>query len=384
MKIALITDGVMPYVLGGMQRYSTMLAQEFVKQGVELHLFHTVRNRNLEADAGKLKGMEEWLKNSVHAHFIPFPEESKLPGHYIRELHVYSQKALARFREVCADCDFIYAQGLTGLAFAEARKNGSLRIPVGVNVHGYEMFQYAANTRERIAHYMLRPSFSRLNRNADYVFSFPGKIRAIVENKLNVPPSRILEIPNAVGDDWLLTDARVASGKCRFLFVGRYERRKGIEELAGAIRSFRDPHVEFHFVGPIEKEKQLPDVRCIYHGKVTETHALKALYDRCDVLLCPSYAEGMPTVILEAMSRGLAIIATDVGATAEVVSEKNGILLDSPSIDRIADAIQEISRVTPEAMLAMKRCSLNKIRAYTWDMISRRIIDSIKLIIDSQ
>ena len=51
------------------------------------------------------------------------------------------------------------------------------------------------------------------------------------------------------------------------------------------------------------------------------------MYDSCDILLCPSYSEGMPNVILEAMSRGLAIIATNVGAIRLLVSEDNGVLL---------------------------------------------------------
>ena len=43
----------------------------------------------------------------------------------------------------------------------------------------------------------------------------------------------------------------------------------------------------------------------------------------------PKLFEGMPNVILEAMSRGLAIIATDVGAICDMVCDKNGILLEN-------------------------------------------------------
>ena len=49
--------------------------------------------------------------------------------------------------------------------------------------------------------------------------------------------------------------------------------------------------------------------------------------DNCDILICPSYSEGMPNVILEGMSRGLAIITTDVGANELLVSNENGKLI---------------------------------------------------------
>ncbi|MGB0418765.1 MAG: glycosyltransferase family 4 protein, partial [Opitutales bacterium] len=76
---------------------------------------------------------------------------------------------------------------------------------------------------------------------------------------------------------------------------------------------------EFVFIGPIPKEKQLDLPWVQYRGSVSDQDALKAELDQGDVLVCPSYSEGMPTVILEAMARGLAIVATDVGATCELV-----------------------------------------------------------------
>ena len=63
------------------------------------------------------------------------------------------------------------------------------------------------------------------------------------------------------------------------------------------------------------------------------------MYDSCDILICPSYSEGMPNVILEAMSRGLAIIATNVGAIRLLVSEDNGVLLQECKPNLIFDAI---------------------------------------------
>ena len=59
-------------------------------------------------------------------------------------------------------------------------------------------------------------------------------------------------------------------------------------------------------------------------------------------MVCPSYSEGMPNVILEAMARGLAIIATDVGAIAEMVDSTNGILMANNKSPLIMSSIMAI------------------------------------------
>ena len=51
--------------------------------------------------------------------------------------------------------------------------------------------------------------------------------------------------------------------------------------------------------------------------------------------MCPSYSEGMPNVIMEAMSRGLAIIATDVGAVSKLVDEENGWLINPRGLEKL-------------------------------------------------
>ena len=156
----------------------------------------------------------------------------------------------------------------------------------------------------------LRPVASRLCRDADWVLSFPGKIRAIVERRCGVRPEKIIETINAVDASWLVPD-RPAPGRIRrFVFVGRNERRKGMPELVEAMRGLSGEGLEFHFVGPIPEEQRLRRADVTYHGSITDTAALQSILDRSDVLLCPSWSEGMPTVVIEAMARGLAVIAT--------------------------------------------------------------------------
>ena len=377
MKIALITDGLHPYVLGGMQRHSTMLAQHLPAHGVELVVFHTAHCEAEIKAAQALDGFSESMKEQIQHVFVEYPQRGRLPGHYIRESRSYSERLLESYLAQEIECDFIYAQGLTGRAFIEAKKQGVGLPPIGVNCHGYEMFQRAASLRNKLEHLLLRRTFTQLTQQADTVFSFSGKIREIVEARLGISPEKIIQVPNAIDASWLRSGPSPSFGKRRFIFLGRYERRKGIEELHAVLSAWQGPEIEFVFIGPIPKEQQLNLPWVEYRGSISGSAALQAELDQGDVLVCPSYAEGMPTVILEAMARGLAIIATDVGATRELVDAGNGHLIPTLTIEALQSALQEMSALSDQDLNAMKVASLRRVSQYTWEQVSQNTVQSI-------
>ncbi len=59
-------------------------------------------------------------------------------------------------------------------------------------------------------------------------------------------------------------------------------------------------------------------------GWISDQEKIEEIYRKSIVYILPSYNEGMPMSILEAMSYGLPIISTDVGSIPSVVNEKNG------------------------------------------------------------
>ena len=380
MKIALITDGLHPYVMGGMQRHSTMLAQHMAAHGVGLVVFHTAHSKSATDAAKALEGFPESVKTQVQHVFVEYPKRGRLPGHYIRESRSYSERLLESYREQGIECDFIYAQGLTGLAFIEAKKQGVRLPPLGVNCHGYEMFQRAASVRNKLEHLLLRQTFAQLTQQADYVFSFSGQIRNIVETRLGVSAEKIIQVPNAIDASWVRSRLSPTTGKRRFIFLGRYERRKGIEELHAVLSHWNGPEIEFVFIGPIPKEKQLDLPWVQYRGSISGSDALQAELDLGDVLVCPSYSEGMPTVILEAMARGLAIVATDVGATRELVDAGNGHLIPKLTIEVLQSALLAMSALSDQDLDAMKRASLSRVSNYSWEQVSLDTLQAIKRI----
>ena len=68
-----------------------------------------------------------------------------------------------------------------------------------------------------------------------------------------------------------------------------------------------------------------------------------ALLGKAAIFVLPSYAEGLPMALLEAMSCGTAVIATDVGGVAEVVeNEKNGLLVPPGDVRTLGWAINHL------------------------------------------
>ena len=62
----------------------------------------------------------------------------------------------------------------------------------------------------------------------------------------------------------------------------------------------------------------------------------------CDVLCLPSYAEGVPNVILEALASGRPVVSTQVGGVAEILSERAGKLVEPGEPQALASAIREV------------------------------------------
>lgn len=375
MRIALITDGMSPYALGGMQRHSRMLAEHLGKAGARVTVFHTVLDGGNASAASALAGFPTTLRDVVSNEFVPYPSARHYPGHYLVQEWRYSSACLRRYIDRGVDADFIYAQGLTGWTFLRWRRRRDRLPPIGVNTHGYEMFQRAATFRGTLQHALLRPAFKDVNLRADAVFSFSGKIRRLVEERIGVPSSRILEMPNGVEDAWIVDrPGEPQPGLRRFIFIGRHDRRKGLPELLLALGDLPPQGWSLDVVGPVPPSLQLdrPGVRFI--GAVSDASRLQGLIDGADCLLCPSHAEGMPTVVLESMARGLMVAATDVGATAELVDTSNGILLGSPDPREIAGAMRHVMGMSDGALMDCKRRSLQRVRSYSWSRVASQVI----------
>ena len=383
MHILLVTDGIYPFVLGGMQKYAYDLATALAGKGTRVTVVHCVPagQAGSEPQRPEFAHLDHRL---VDFRSVPFPAQGRWPGHYIRANKRYSAQVFALVKDLLPRVDVVYCQGFTGLSFIEARKSGALQVPVVVNLHGYEMFQQPPSFKTRMARGPLRSLASRVSLGADGVFNLGRHITGILRD-MGVPAERILECQSAMGTHWLVEEGAVHTQEERtFIFIGRDERRKGVQEIHEALRMLVGSGVQgwrFHFVGPMREQGRVNDPRVVYHGTVRGEDNIKALLAVADVLLCPSWSEGMPTVIMEAMACGNAVIVTDVGAAGRLV-EGNGWLLQRPDPKAIAQAMQEAIALPDAQLLALKRASVRRIReAFTWDRVVERKLHLLETVV---
>lgn len=370
MRILLLTDGIFPYVMGGMQKHSYYLAKFLAAEGVDVHVVHCTPD---PVDGTQEPAFAGWGPGRVTFQRHAFPAAGRWPGHYLRASRRYSQTIHAALRDRLTDFDLVYAQGFTGWAFLRA---GTGAVPLVINLHGYEMYQAPPSWKAWLGQAALRRLAREVSQGADAVFSFGGHISRILRG-MGVPPERILECPIGVERSWTEgVQVQPRTGPRTFVFLGRDERRKGIAELNRALAQLlagNGPAFRFHFIGPIAEHNRLSAPGIVYHGAIKEEARIRELLRASDVLVCPSFSEGMPTVIMEAMASGLAVIATDVGAVSQQVDSGNGWLLERPLPAAIRAAMEAAMELPVEELLRMKESSLEKVRArFTWERVIRR------------
>lgn len=379
MRIALITDGIWPYVLGGMQKHSYYLCKYLAQNEVFVDLVHfNSSNYNIS----NLEFFSDQEKKFITSIIVDFPKGSGLPGHYIRKSYLHSKLIFEVLEEKLSSYDFIYTKGFTGWYLIEQKKAGKINCAkIGVKFHGYEMFQRAPDFKIKFQHYLLLKSpVKKISKNADVVFSYGGKITEIIKS-IGVNNSNIIELPSGVESSIVAQAITPTLSKIKFLFLGRYERRKGIEELNNAILNLQNKNFEFHFVGPIPKNKQLRLENILYHGEIRDKSELNKHIKNCDVLVCPSWSEGMPNVILEAMANGLAVIATDVGATSVLVNDKTGWLIENCDAVKIKDCLLNVIKTNAREVDNRKNAALTLIKnEFVWEKLITKFISQIKSI----
>lgn len=135
-----------------------------------------------------------------------------------------------------------------------------------------------------------------------------------------------------------------------FLIITRLIRDKGIYEYVEAAKIIKRKHPKTRFlivgyldINPTaltkkELDKLLADGVVEYLGKLEDVRAVIA---QSSVYVLPSYGEGMPRSILEAMAMGRPIITTDVpGCRETVVDSKNGFLVPVKNVEKLSEAME--------------------------------------------
>lgn len=219
-------------------------------------------------------------------------------------------------------------------------------------------------------------------RRATKVF-FQNNDDAVLFRELRLlPPNLQVVVVNGSGIDLTsFQPAPLPPGPTRFLLVARMLSAKGIREFVAAARMMRAQHpdAEFHLVGGLDSNPDsIPaeEVRgwhdegtVVWHGEVTDVRPHIAA---SHVFVLPSYREGTPRSVLEAMAMARPIVTTDTPGCRETVIEgENGFLVPTHSVEPLAAAMERfvgdaalIERMGQSSrQLAERKFDVNKINA---------------------
>ena len=141
-------------------------------------------------------------------------------------------------------------------------------------------------------------------------------------------------------------------GEPRLAIVGRLIPIKGHEVLLEALRLVREevPELTLEIAGdgPLESQLRATVARLGLADRVTFLGRVAPpapVYERAEIVVVPSFGEGFGMVALEAMERGRAVIASDVGGLPEIVAAgETGLVVPSGDPAALAGAIAELAR----------------------------------------
>jgi glycosyltransferase involved in cell wall biosynthesis len=166
------------------------------------------------------------------------------------------------------------------------------------------------------------------------------------------PPESVTSLFPLVSDDIVREERTVRPSATDVLYVGRRSGEKGVADL---LTAFADADLDsdgtLHVVGdgperePLEARARSLGVadRTVFHGFVGHGDALWTLVDDGDLLVLPSYTEGLPRVLGEGMARGLPTVATRVGGIPAFVDDgENGLLVDPGDVAGLRRAIERV------------------------------------------
>jgi len=383
MKIAHINMFYQP-TFGGVEQVMYELAQRQVKEGHEVHVYCC------DSDKTKRIKLKEEIIEGVHIHRLPYWFRLSLSTFIWPSL-------LWKFKK---EYDIVHTH-VSGHAYILI--TGILsKLKKFKHIHTTHCPWTDASFRPLI----LRP-FLFLN---DLIFnklsfSLIDKVIAITPWELSIlnqyikNPDKISIIPN--GTDKILykkvknnqfKKKNKIKEKYMVLFFGRLNPTKGPEKLAlAAINiSKKRKDIAFIWVGP--DEGKAPEVKRLiksyknmrYLGPIRGKEKIAEMYQAADIYVLPSYREGLPLTLFEAMASGLPIVASPVnGIPFEVKEPENGFLVpygDTKAMEEKILNLLDNKKLAEE----ISKNNFKKAQEYDWDIIYKKYMQEYKYLLKTK
>ena len=261
-----------------------------------------------------------------------------------------------------------------------------LNIPIICNVTGLGTVFIRKNPLYKIAHWLYKLAFKYpqkiyFQNNDD--FSLFIKLGLVNQSKAEMVPGSGVDLLKFIPREKTITKP------LHFLLVSRILQDKGIQEYIEAIRIIKAKQIKatFALLGSVE-EKNHSGISLqmitnwVDEGLITylgfTDHTLK-YYQDADCIVLPSYREGMPKSLLEAMAVGKPIITTNVPGCRDLVENgENGVLCEPKNSLSLALAIETMCNLDAAKLVQMGEKSREMVlRTYDEKFVINKYITTL-------
>ena len=278
--------------------------------------------------------------------------------------------------------------------------------PYVMTLHGLEERRIHAMSREvkkgRAWHYSWRnrfwhrfylfPRFRWSIRTADGAHCVARDVWTMLHLKYNLDADRVACIPNGVEPRFYLPREYGHDGQVRLLYAGTWLDQRGIFYIREALQQIggRLPGMSITFAGLGVPEGDVYSFfgeglrQRIRVLPVIPWDQMPALYAEHDIFVFPSLMEGLPSVLLEAMASGMAVITTETCGMPDVVQDGvTGVLIPPADAEALTCAILRLGG-SVERRKEIGEAARKSMRRYTWEAAAQRLEEFFVRIIESE
>ena len=232
--------------------------------------------------------------------------------------------------------------------------------------------------------------YSFSNKSAKCVFFQNQDDRKLFHSKAGFQGKKTVVLPGSGVDlAYFQRSPLPKASEFTFLMVSRLIADKGVREFVGAAKRVKSkyPHTRFILLGPSgvsNKSAILQDELLHWQGEgVVEfpggTDDVRPWIRLCNILVLPSYREGMPKTVLEAAAMGRPAIVTDVpGCRQAVVDGVTGWLCKVHDIDSLADQMIAVMQPQVDVAAFAERAILRVRQEFSHDKVIQSYMDCLR------
>lgn len=246
----------------------------------------------------------------------------------------------------------------------------------------------SSDIKSRIIRFILKTEYRFAMRKSPKIFfQNNDDVKVFYDNKIIKQEKAIILNGSGVNLE-KFTEQQLPDG-ATFLCISRLIKDKGVYEYLKAARVVKGkyPSAKFLLVGPYdsnpsalkpeELQPYVDDGIIEYFGEQSD---VRPYLNMCNVFVLPSYREGTPKTVLEAMATGRAIITTDATGCRETVTDgKNGYLVPIKNVDALACAMIDLIE-NPDKIPKMAQKGLQMVKEkFDVNIINKKINDTMNL-----